>query len=136
MTANFNPNTTATAFEFSAIKFNKQDTIYQCTDQKEKISFPLTELIKIEKFQGYSKASNCTHYLRIRNESSWKKSNQITGLWRSCRKSFLFGGYRKEKVKTLIIFRFNENGERLKIYLAPFGYYPSRNSIETLINGL
>ena len=136
MTANFNPNTTATVFEFTAIKFNKQDTIYQCTQQTKQISLPLTELIKIERFQGYSKASNCTHYLRIRNKPSWAKSDQITGLWRSCRRSFLFGDYKKENTKTLIIFRFNENGERLKIYLAPFGYYPSRNSIETLINSL
>jgi hypothetical protein len=85
-------------YRFSPIKFNKHDTIYQGFDDNPKDSF-ITELVKIEKFQGYSKAYNLGLYFRIKNASSWAKSLQVTGLWKTTRNGAFYGDFRDGTTK-------------------------------------
>jgi len=120
-------------FRFSPIKFNKHDTIYQAQSNNPNDSF-ITELVKIEKFQGYSKAYNLGLYFRIKNATSWAKSKQVTGLWKTTRKGAFYGDFRDGTTKTLLMFKIDDESNDLTVYEYPKGYNPPRNVIDLLIN--
>jgi hypothetical protein len=120
-------------FKFYPIKFNKHDTIYQAQPDNPKNSF-ITELVKIEKFQGYSNAYNLGLYFRIRNASSWAKSTQITGLFKTTRKGAFYGNIKEGASKSLLLFKINPENHELTIYEYFKGYNPHRNVIDNLIN--
>lgn len=127
-------NTSApTKFKFYPIKFNKHDTIYQAFENNPKDSF-LTEQVKIEKFQGYSKAYNLDLYFRIKDAPSWAKSKQITGLWKTSQKGAFYGDFKEGAIKTLLMFKIDDESNELTVYLYPKGYNPHRNTIDLLIN--
>lgn len=134
MTAN-NTIDKAKTYRFNPIKFNKHDTIYQGIEDNPKDSF-VTELVKIEKFQGYSKAYNLGSYFRIKNETSWAKSKQVTGLFKTTRKDAFYGDLKDSSTKTLLIFLIDQEGHELTVYEYPKGYYPSRTVIDNLINSI
>jgi hypothetical protein len=126
-------NTTApTKFIFNPIKFNKHDTIYQANEDNPKNSF-LTESVKIEKFQGYSKAYNLDLYFRIKDATSWAKSKKITGLWKTNQKGTFYGDFIEGSIKTLLIFKIDHESHVLTVYVYPKGYNPHRNTIDFLI---
>ena len=108
---------------YRAVKFNKYDMQY-IDETPIPLGCFLTERIKIESFQGYSKASNLGEYLRLRGETSWKTGEQVTGRWLET-KANVFRGDRKHKgIKTLILFEFSNLREKLTIHIFPEGYYP------------
>lgn len=123
----------ARIFRFNAIKFNKHDTIYQGIEDNAKDSF-VTELVKIEKFQGYSNAHNLDLYFRIKDAPSWAKSKRVTGLWKTTRKEAFYGDIKELSIKTLLIFLIGSHGDDLTVYVYPTGYNPSRAVIDNLIN--
>lgn len=137
MTANNNTLQDFKRFVYHVIKINKHDTIYQLHDSNSDDTF-LTNEIKIEKFQGYSKAYNLGHYLRVKNESSWAKSKQITGLFKTQKKGIYYGNYfdKKEKLKTLLIFIIDEVSETLEVLQFKWGYNPHKNVIEKIVERL
>jgi hypothetical protein len=120
-------------FKFSSIKFNKHDTIYKAQPNNPKDSF-ITELVKIEKFQGYSNAYNLGLYFRIKDQSSWSKSKQITGLFKTTRKGAFYGNIKGGTTKTLLLFKIDHESHDLTVYEYPKGYNPHRNVIDLLIN--
>lgn len=124
---------TPKVYRFNPIKFNKHDTIYQGFEDNPKDSF-ITELVKIEKFQGYSKAYNLGLYFRIKDATSWAKSKQITGLWKTTQKDAFYGDFREGAIKTLLIFKIDHQSHELTVYEYPKGYNPHRNVIDALIN--
>jgi hypothetical protein len=127
-------NTTAPkVYRFSPIKFNKHDTIYQGHEDNPNDSF-IPELVKIEKFQGYSKAYNLGLYFRIKNASSWAKSLQVTGLWKTTRNGAFYGDFRDGTTKTLLLFKIDNTTHDLTVYEYPRGYNPHRNVIDSLVN--
>jgi hypothetical protein len=127
-------NTSApTKFRFYPIKINKHDTIYEAFEDNPKGSF-LTEQVKIEKFQGYSNAYNLGLYFRIKDASSWTKSKQITGLWATRRKGAFYGDLWDGKVKSLMLFMIDDESKELTVYVYRNGYYPHRNTIESLVS--
>jgi hypothetical protein len=126
---------TPTKFRFYPIKFNKHDTIYQAIEGNPKDSF-ITEQVKIEKFQGYSKAHNIELYFRIKNATSWAKSKQITGLWKTTQKGTFYGDFKEGTIKTLLIFKIDQESQELTVYVYPKGFNPYRNTIDLLINGI
>ena len=130
-------NTTDTprVYRFNPIKFNKHDTVYQGFESNPKDSF-ITDLVKIEKFQGYSNAHNLGLYFRIKDQTSWAKSKQITGLWKTTRKEAFFGDFRESTSKTLLAFKIDPESHELRVYEYPRGYYPNRNVIDCIIRGL
>jgi len=120
-------------YRFSPIKFNKHDTIYQAQPSNPNDSF-ITELVKIEKFQGYSKAYNLGLYFRIKDQTSWAKSKQITGLFKTPIKGAFYGNIKEATTKTLLMFKICDESHELTVYEYPKGYNPHRNVIDELIN--
>jgi hypothetical protein len=118
-------------YQYKSYKINKQDTIYQISEPKELQSF-LTEFVKVEKYQGYSNAYNLGLYFRIKNESSWAKSKQITGLWKLSNPNIFYGDIKQDKNKTLLLFFIEPNKGILKVFEFPTNYYPSKSTIELL----
>ncbi len=99
----------------------------------------LTDIIRIEKFQGKSNASKINNYLRIRNCSNWSKCEQITGL-RPTTKEGLFYGDRTTtdltglKKRTLLLFTFSTDRQTLFIDVYR-GFYPNHKGIlQNIIN--
>jgi hypothetical protein len=128
-----NTNDKPRLFKFSPIKFNKHDTIYQAQPNNPKDSF-ITELVKIEKFQGYSNAYNLGLYFRIKDSSSWAKSKQITGLFKTMRNGAFYGNIKDGATKSLLLFKIDHKSHELTVYEYPKGYNPHRNVIDLLIN--
>ena len=119
--------------KFEVVKYNKHDTIYQlCFGQP--INELITQTVKIEKFQGYSKAYNLGLYFRVKNATSWAKSKQITGLWKSTRINHYYGDNKSPEGKTLLLFKVDPESQTMTVYEYPKGYYPSRKTIDSLIN--
>nr|WP_299202498.1 hypothetical protein [uncultured Brumimicrobium sp.] len=124
-----------TVYKFEVVKYNKHDTIYQlCFGQYP--SQLITETVKIEKFQGYSKAYNLGLYFRVKDKSSWKESKQVTGLWKTTRLNHYYGDHRIKEGKTLLLFKIDPESQTMCVYEYPKGYYPNRNVIDSLINQL
>lgn len=120
---------------YKATKFNKCDTQY-VTEEIIPTNSWLTERVKIEVFQGYSKAYNLGEYFRLRGSTSWKSGEQVSGLWKTDRKDVFYGDRRQGTVKTLLFFMFNNNRDSMQVYVYPFGYYPNKQTIVKLSNDL
>ena len=118
-------------FKFRVLKTNKHDKIYEGFETNIKSSF-ITDLVKIEKFQGYSNAHNLDLYFRVRDKSSWSKSTKVTGLWKLNRRNFFYGDRKTIYGRTLIVFKIEDEIDELTIYVFQQGYYPSRTTIESL----
>lgn len=119
-------------YRFKVIKLNKQDTIYTGFESNPSESF-ITELVKIERFQGYSNAYNLGLYFRIRNNSNWSKCKQVTGLFKTMRMNVFYGDHKSNGLKTLLLFKIDDIKEELTVFEYPDGYYPSRTIIDELV---
>ena len=123
--------------QYEAVKFNKCDTQYQLVGKLPEQSW-LTERVKVEAFQGFSRAYNIAEYFRTRGEKSWKSGIQVTGLWKSDFENCFYGDKKSkiDKKKTLILFFRSPDAESLTIHIFPRGYYPSKKVINQLISQL
>lgn len=134
MNANNTIDNLKNTHSFKTIKVNKHSTIFErITDVKD--SF-ITDFVKVEKFQGFSKAYNLGEYFRIKNQSSWAKSKQVTGLWKSSRLNYFYGDNRTPTGKTLLIFYKDDRKDFITVYEFVESYYPSKVIIERIINNL
>ena len=133
MKANNSQSANIKEFKFNAIKTNKHDTIYQGLESNPLDSF-ITEFVKIEKFQGYSNAYNLGLYFRIKDSTSWAKSKQITGLWKTQTNGVYYGDFKEGDFKTLLLFKLSLNNDFLTVKVYSKDYYPSRTIIESLSN--
>lgn len=87
----------------------------------------LTDKLRIEPFRGYSKANGIEHYLRLRTTDNWKTCEQVTGL-RPTGRPGLFEGNRAKGKKTLLLFTFSK--DRQKLFIDVFrAFYPSHKGI-------
>lgn len=120
-------------------KINKTSTIFEHLQTHEsRPTTPddyFTNLIKIEQYQGYSKAYNLSHYFRIRNTTNWSKCKTPTGLFKTIKPNVFFGDLKTNKGKTLIVFHFDSD-DTLRIYKYANGYYPNRKILDAIINQL
>lgn len=88
----------------------------------------LTNILRIEQFQGKSQTTRVDDYLRLRTDTkSWTRSRLITGL-RPTSNKLLFSGDRKPignetNVKTLLMFLFSTDRKTLFIDVYR-GFYP------------
>lgn len=109
----------------------KSYTVYEL-DQVTGNKNLLTDILRIEKFQGKSNASNITDYLRLRTTSNWSKCEKITGL-RPTKEGIFYGDWVKrnqnnELKKTLLLFTFSKDGQTLVIDVFR-GFYPNHKGI-------
>jgi len=99
----------------------------------------LTDLIRIEKFNGKSNATNIKDYLRLRTSTSWDKSEKITGLRPTQNELLFYGDWLKVNEcnalkKTLLIFYFSKDRKNLFIDVYR-GFYPIHKGIlQNIIN--
>lgn len=125
------PTATYCAHQYRAIKHNKCDTVFEMESIPALPTF-LTMLVRVEDFQGYSKAQKFTLYFRLKNKTNWRESEAVTGLFRTSRHGVYFGNRRTENRRTLILFQFAPDGEGLTVYTYPEGYYPGPATIEAI----
>jgi hypothetical protein len=110
----------------------KSYTVYQLSTSEGNVNL-LTDILRIEKFQGKSNASNISDYLRLRNTSNWSKCEQITGLRPTSKRGLFYGDWRKVDQtntlkKTLLLFKFST--DRTTLFLDVYrGFYPSHNVV-------
>ena len=113
----------------------KSYTIYSIVEVDRNKNL-LTDILRIEKFQGKSNALNINDYLRLRNTTNWSKCEQVTGL-KLTKKSHVFFGDRRNKEtsrKTLLLFTYSNDKQTLFIDVYR-GFYPNHNGIlENIIN--
>jgi hypothetical protein len=99
----------------------------------------LTDILRIEKYQGKSNASNITEYLRLRNTTNWNTSQMITGLRPTKKEGLFYGDWLKSDEsnapkKTLLLFTFSKDKQTLFIDVYR-GFYPNHNGIlQNIIN--
>lgn len=128
-------NTTPNVYKYEVVKYNKTNTIYQINGAPEETKI-LTDFVKVEVFQGYSKAYNLGLYFRVKDQTTWSKSEQLTGMWKCSLPNYYYGDYKRDNQKTLLLFKISEENQSLTVFEYPFGYYPSKVVIEQIVNGL
>ena len=132
-------NTTPVIYTYKPIKINKQSRIYELSEtQRLRHNQPneiLTERVRIEKDQGFSKAKNVAYWLRIRNQSNWSKCETPTGFKKTKKANVFYGDIETDRGKSLIIFKF-ENDESLKIFNYQNGYYPKLSQLNTILKDI
>lgn len=110
----------------------KSYTVYEFVEVQRGKNL-LTDILRIEQFQGKSLTTRVDDYLRLRTDpKSWTRSLLITGLRPTSNKS-LFSGDSKPidkntTVKTLLMFLFSTDRQTLFIDVYR-GFYPIHNGI-------
>jgi hypothetical protein len=105
----------------------KSYTVYGLSTSEGNVNL-LTDILRIEQFQGKSQTTRVDDYLRLRTDpKSWTRSKLITGL-RPTSNKCLFSGDSKPigkdaTVKTLLIFLFSTDRQTLFIDVYR-GFYP------------
>jgi hypothetical protein len=107
----------------------KSYTIYTLSNSEGNVNL-LTDILRIEKFQGKSNASNITDYLRLKNTTNWSTSEMITGLRTTNKKGLFFGDWLNKRThkKTLLLFTFSNDEQTLLIDVYR-GFYPNHKGI-------
>jgi hypothetical protein len=112
---------------YKVTKELKSYTIYELSTFEGNVNL-LTDILRIEQFQGKSLTTRVDDYLRLRTDpKSWTRSKLITGL-RPTSNKCLFSGDSKPigkdaTVKTLLIFLFSTDRQTLFIDVYR-GFYP------------
>jgi hypothetical protein len=107
----------------------KSYTIYTLSNSEGNVNL-LTDILRIEKFQGKSNASNITDYLRLKNTTNWSTSEMITGLRTTNKKGLFFGDWLNKRThkKTLLLFTYSNDEQTLLIDVYR-GFYPNHKGV-------
>jgi hypothetical protein len=123
---------------YKVTKELKSYTVYELSTFEGNVNL-LTDILRIEQFQGKSLTTRVDDYLRLRTDpKSWTRSKLITGL-RPTSNKCLFSGDSKPigkdaTVKTLLIFLFSTDRQTLFIDVYR-GFYPLNPALlENIIN--
>ena len=113
----------------------KSYTVYELSTSEGNVNL-LTDILRIEQFQGKSNSTIIVDYLRLRTTTSWSKSELITGLRPTIKDHLFYGDWRKldnpsYPTKTLLLFSFSKDRQILFIDVYR-GFYP--HYIEILQN--
>ncbi len=126
------PNQDPIIHVFKIAKENKTSTIYERQSSPPRHTF-ITSTVKIEDFQGYSRGKDFSLYFRIKDQSSWSKSEAITGLFPTGISLVYFGNRRKGNTRTLLVFKFDHDIDQLTVLEYPHGFYPNRAKIDDIV---
>jgi hypothetical protein len=117
----------------------KSYTVYQIEEVNQSKNL-LTDLIRIEPFLNMTKATNFNKYFRLKNQSSWLKSDLITGLKPTSSKGLFYGDCSKigaigNKEKSFLLFYFKPYSDTLIIDVFK-DFYPYNNHLlQSLLKG-
>jgi len=88
----------------------------------------LTPILRIEKYNGKSNATDITDYLRLRTATSWSKSEMVTGLRGTGVPHLFYGNRRAGQEKSLLLFYFSN--ERRTLTIDVFNsFYPFNSTL-------
>jgi len=93
----------------------------------------LTDLVRIEQFRKFSNGTGFSEYLRLKNTSNWKTSEQVTGLKKTNNSNLFFGDRMHLGKKNLIVFKFSKDKEALLVDYYK-GYYPTKGDLNAILN--
>lgn len=107
----------------------KSYTIYTLLSSEGNVNL-LTDILRIEKFQGKSNASNINDYLRLKNTTNWNTSEMITGLRPTNKNGLFYGDWlnKRTQKRTLLLFTFSNDKQTLLIDVYR-GFYPNHKGI-------
>ncbi len=110
----------------------KSYLVYQL-DEVQRGENLLTDLLRIEQFQGKSQTTRVDEYLRLRTDpKSWTRSQLVTGLRPTSNKNLFSGDCKpigkNTTAKTLLMFLFSTDRKTLFIDVYR-GFYPNHNGI-------
>ncbi|UQD55867.1 hypothetical protein [Flavobacterium sp. K5-23] len=108
----------------------KSYTVYELSTSEGNVNL-LTDILRIEQFQGKSNASNISDYLRLRNTTNWSKCAMITGLRTTTKEGVFYGDWLRlnkslTTKKTLLVFTFYKDEQTLLIDVYR-DFYPHNN---------
>lgn len=105
-------------------KLEKELKTYSVYNLESKTSYSnlLTNILRIEQYRNKSNATNIQEYLRLRTSTSWRNSEQVTGL-RPFKESIFYGDRIKHGKKNLLIFQFSK-GRTMLIIDVYRSFYP------------
>lgn len=107
----------------------KSYTIYSI-DEVTAGTMQLTDVLRIEKFNGKSNATNIDNYLRLRTTTNWSTSQMVTGLRPTNKEGLFYGDYTNKITgkKTLLLFTLSKDLQTLFIDVYR-GFYPLNKGI-------
>ncbi|MBI9056748.1 MAG: hypothetical protein JEZ01_03145 [Labilibaculum sp.] len=115
-------------------KVERAKKVYTVYQLKPTTQTPvLTNLVRIEQFRKYSNGKGFDEYLRLRNTSNWKTSEQVTGLKKTDNSNVFFGDRIHLGKKNLIVFKFSNDKEYLLIDYYK-GYYPTNGNFKAILD--
>lgn len=94
----------------------------------------LTDVVRIEKYNGKSKAYGIEKYLRLRTSTNWAKSEQVTGLRPTTIKNVFEGNRVVNGKKNLLIFILSDDYKRLRIDVYRSFYPLNKQILQSIIN--
>ena len=114
---------------FTVSKELKSYTIYSFSNSERNVNL-LTDILRIENYQGKSNASNINDYLRLKNTTNWNTSEMITGLRPTNKNGLFYGDWLNKRThkRTLLLFTFSNDKQTLLIDVYR-GFYPNHKGI-------
>ncbi|WP_291071876.1 MULTISPECIES: hypothetical protein [unclassified Empedobacter] len=92
----------------------------------------LTDILRVETYNGKSEAKGIDKYLRLRTSSNWTTSEKVTGLRPTSIKNVFYGNRIVNDKRNLLIFVFSDDYKWLKIDVYR-SFYPKTPKILTSI---
>ena len=94
----------------------------------------LTDIVRIENYNGKSNAYGIEKYLRLRTSSSWLKSEKVTGLRLTTIKNIFEGNRIVNGKKNLLLFIFSDDFKTLRIDVYRSFYPMNKQILQSIIN--
>lgn len=91
----------------------------------------LTDIVRIEKFRGYSASKRNDDYFRIKDNPLWKDCTMLTGLRKTLITNVFYGDSIK-KGKSLILFQLSDDRTTLIVDFFE-GFYPTKPALRNSI---
>lgn len=102
-------------------KLERAKKVYSVYELIETETQHFPNLIRIEDFRGFSRATDIDKYFRVRDTTNWATSTKITGLFKTSHPCVFYGDQKTINGKRTIVFVFSEDWEWLII-----DYYPTQ----------
>lgn len=91
----------------------------------------LTDIVRIEKYRGYSNSKFNENYFRIKDNPYWKDCTMLTGLRETLKPNVFYGDSIQNK-KSLILFQLSDDKTTLIIDVFK-GFYPTQKTLNRII---
>lgn len=95
----------------------------------------LTDLIRIEKNNGFNSITGAENLLRIRNSSNWCKCT-LTGLRSAGTPNYYYADLPIKGVKSLCVILYNPHDEVIRIKVTPQFYPVNKGVLGQIVNGI